>query len=499
MCALSGGKSPSCTGVAFFRKRGLVPPFHTYPSAMALREDVSERAQARVGSVLKGKWRLERVIGVGGMATVFSATHRNQARVAIKMLHPEIALDAEVTTRFLREGYVANAVGHPGTVAVLDDDVSEDDVPFLVMELLEGETLESRWSRKGERLPATEVLPIVDQLLDVLAAAHDKGVVHRDLKPENLFLTADGRLKVLDFGIARLRELSQTSAATTRAGSLLGTPAFMAPEQARGRWDLVDDRTDIWAVGATLFTLLGGRFVHEAETLQEQLVLAATRRAPPVASIVPELPAALANLVDRALAFDKAERFADARAMREALRQVMGSAISEIPLSLPRPSLRDHDDRTLIAPPEVTSAITGKVDTLTTARPFMRDKSDPPPARARRRALVLGASALGLVALVALGVRFVPRPPEAVLGSARVSVDLGALRRSLQHDDQSSTPAANVPPPAKTERAVIAAHGKPVKKPHPTGKPPERDTQAGLVPSKPGQTNPEGSPFDRRH
>src|SRR3978361_204314 len=149
---------------------------------MALREDITERANARLGSVLKGKWRLDAVIGIGGMAVVYAATHRNQSRVAIKMLHPEVALDAEVTQRFLREGYVANAVGHPGTVTVLDDDVTEDNAHFLVMELLVGQTLDSMLTFQPEGLPAREVLPLIDQLLDVLAMAHEKGIVHRDLK-----------------------------------------------------------------------------------------------------------------------------------------------------------------------------------------------------------------------------------------------------------------------------------------------------------------------------
>src|SRR5438445_12497266 len=110
---------------------------------MPPRDDLLERAKRRLGAVLNGKWRLDAVLGIGGMASVYAATHRNQARVAIKMLHPEVALDADVTQRFLREGYVANAVGHPGTVTVLDDDVTEDNAPFLVMELLVGQTLDT--------------------------------------------------------------------------------------------------------------------------------------------------------------------------------------------------------------------------------------------------------------------------------------------------------------------------------------------------------------------
>ncbi len=213
---------------------------------MPLVDDLLERASSRVGTVIKERWRLEAVLGIGGMATVYVAIHqRNRKRVAIKMLHAEMSADPQVTMRFTREGYVANTVRHPGAVSVIDDDTTEDGAPFLVMELLEGQTVDSLWEKSGKLAPS-DVLAITNQLLDVLAAAHAKGVLHRDLKPENLFLTKDGQLKVLDFGIARLRELAAgQSPGATCAGSLLGTPAFMAPEQARAHWQEVDERTDL--------------------------------------------------------------------------------------------------------------------------------------------------------------------------------------------------------------------------------------------------------------
>src|SRR5262245_18024207 len=138
---------------------------------------LTRRAEARVGSVLQGKWRLDRLIGVGGMASVYAATHRNGKRGAVKVLHSELAIDGEARSRFLREGYVANRVDHAGAVSVLDDDTTEDGSVYLVMELLDGESLETRLrARPGRRMEDGEVLALADQVLDALAAAHDRGI-----------------------------------------------------------------------------------------------------------------------------------------------------------------------------------------------------------------------------------------------------------------------------------------------------------------------------------
>lgn len=286
-------------------------------------DHVQQRAARRVSAVLRDKWRLDRLLGVGGMAAVYEATHRNGARGAIKLLHPELTIDPGVRARFLREGYVANTVGHRGAVRVLDDDALEDGSVFLVMELLEGESLESRRLRLGGKMPAPDVLAVADQILDVLVAAHAKGIVHRDLKPENVFVTTDGQIKVLDFGIAKLRQSADASR-STRTGSPMGTPAYMPPEQARGRWEQVDGRSDLWAVGATMFTLLTGRVVHEADTINEQLLAAMTIPAPSLASFEYFGPALVAA-VDRALAFDPAQRWQDAASMQEAVREAYHS------------------------------------------------------------------------------------------------------------------------------------------------------------------------------
>jgi serine/threonine-protein kinase len=281
---------------------------------------VHARALARVGTVLKQKWRLRRLLGVGGMAAVYAGTHRTGYSVAVKVLHIELSIFEEVRSRFAREPYVANQIKHPGVVRVLDDDVAEDGAAFIVMELLDGETLDDLWRRRGGRLPLDEALSIVARLLDVLAAAHEIGIVHRDIKPQNIFITSDGALKLLDFGIARVAEGSST---LTQAGGMLGTPAFMSPEQARGRWQVVDARSDLWSVGATLFVLISGHFVHEAETIAELHIAAATTPARSIAEVVPELPAEFVRLIARALSYDQADRWSDAQAMRGAVREII--------------------------------------------------------------------------------------------------------------------------------------------------------------------------------
>ena len=304
-----------------------------------IHPSVSDVAQSRVGTRIKGKWRVDKLLGVGGMGAVYAATHRNGSRVALKILHPQLSMLADIRARFAREGYVANAVNHPGVVRVLDDDETEDGAAFLVMELLEGETADARARRFGSRLPLEDALTIADGLLDVLAAAHAAGIVHRDIKPENVFLTKDGVAKVLDFGIARLRAITLGEEVEvgsedapggpvaqpaphlrTRTGVTIGTPAFMPPEQALGRTDEVNASSDIWAVGATLFSLLSGRIVHDAKTHMEVVIAAATAQAKSLGAVAPDAPRSLVEIVDRALCFNKEDRWPSARAMQHALR-----------------------------------------------------------------------------------------------------------------------------------------------------------------------------------
>jgi tRNA A-37 threonylcarbamoyl transferase component Bud32 len=300
--------------------------------------EIEQRAQARVGATLRGKLRIDSVLGMGGMAVVYAATHRNAKRFAVKMLHPELSLNADIKTRFLREGYAANSVGHPGTVAVLDDDTAEDGTAFIVMELLEGDSVEGLWERQGGRLPVVTAVAIVDQLLDVLSAAHAKGIIHRDIKPANLFVTRDGSVKVLDFGIARAREAASGAAAGkgTGTGVLLGTPAYMAPEQAMAKSTEVDAQTDVWAAAATLFTVLSGQLVHLGDNASQLLIAAATQPARLLLSVAPHVPPSIAQVVDRGLAYHKPARWMSAADMRVALRHAYPSALGAFPERVPQ-------------------------------------------------------------------------------------------------------------------------------------------------------------------
>jgi serine/threonine protein kinase len=408
----------------------------------------TERAEARIGSVIKDKWRLDRLLGVGGMACVYSATHRNKKRAAVKMLHREYSTDSSIRERFLREGYLANSVGHRGVVTVDDDDVAEDGTAFIVMELLDGETLEQRWRRKEHRLPLEEALAVADQVLDALAAAHEKGVVHRDLKPENLFLTRDGVVKLLDFGIGRLKEMKGVST-NTLSGATMGTPAFMAPEQARGRWDDVDGQTDLWALGATLFTLLTGKYVHEGQTVNETLALAVTQPARPIRSERPDLPERAGALIDKALAYAKPQRFADARAMQAEVRLVY-AALSGGDVS--RAAHLSMPDSESSATAQQLAVSTDPRLRATTARGVSASGLPAPLREAwqvpRNRRILLAGGGAGLLLLLAVLARSCAggEPEVASLGPAPAGVQALAPSATASTSAAPPAPASAAPP-----------------------------------------------------
>lgn len=396
-------------------------------------EELIRRAEGARGKVLRDKWRLDQVLGIGGMATVYSATHRNGKRAAVKVLHPEAALAPTVKERFLREGYLANKVDHPGAVSILDDDVDADGTVFLVMELLNGETLDTRLSRTANKLPAPELLQVMDQVLDCLHSAHAKGIVHRDIKPGNLFITHNGVVKILDFGIARLDSGDKPKTGGT-GGQTLGTPGFMAPEQARGRWNEVDAQSDLWAAGAVMFAALSGHHVHEAPTVNEQLLAAMTVPARPIREVATDVPDPIATLVDQALAFAKEGRWSTARAMQQAVREayevVAGRPLEQAPRLSIRPPPTASINRN-----DATVDADVVLQRVTTARPVTSPLGSP----GGRRAL-----GIGLAAVV------------AVVAGGYVLLHGGQDRHEASHPATTAVPTG-VPTPAPAKADVPAA------------------------------------------
>ena len=405
----------------------------------AQRVLLQSQLQGRVGTVIRGKWRLDALLGVGGMAAVYAATHRNGHRCAVKMLLPTFRNEPEAVRRFLTEGYLANEVGHPGTVPVTDDDVSEDGEHFLVMELLEGESLERFLRRFPAGAPPVEVARIGIEVLDVLAAAHAHGVVHRDIKPDNVFVCKDGGVRLLDFGIARMRQAQQQSGGT-RAGAIMGTPAFMPPEQARGRWEEVDARSDLWAVGATLFVALSGRALRSAPTANEELLQAMTEPPPPVRSVCPDVPPALADVVDRALSFDRAARWTHAREMQAALRSSLGEEAPTVHAPPPIPGEP--------APDGSTGATAARAPTDLLLSATRSAGADP---KAQPKSVLLLAAAL-LAAIV--GIATVGWAVARARHASSIASSVGTAPGS-QHpaDTASSSP----PPPPASAAAVSTA------------------------------------------
>jgi serine/threonine protein kinase len=282
-----------------------------------------------VGQSLNGTYIVESVIGEGGMGRVYKARHARIAskKLAIKVLRPEFARNAEVIARFRREAETAAGITHPNVVGVYDVDVTIDGHFYLVCEHLAGIDLAERLSVQ-KRLDVPEAIHVILQVCRALEAAVARGVVHRDLKPHNVFLLADENgkvsdrpeVKVLDFGLSRVMDAPGTQ--LTQTGVIMGTPAYMAPEQAQGTG--VDHRTDVYGVGAVLFATLTGRPPFEAETLQAVVLAVLTGEAPLPRSVNPDIPENLELVIQRAMARKKEDRYQTMGALRGALEPFAG-------------------------------------------------------------------------------------------------------------------------------------------------------------------------------
>jgi serine/threonine protein kinase len=286
------------------------------------------RASALVpGTVIDGKYRLELLLGKGGMGIVWRAEHAHlHGSVAIKFLLDRFRAKPQVIERFRQEATVMGELGHPNIVRVYDISPASAEMPYITMELLNQGSLREYLKRSGGRLPPDEACELMDGVLSALIAAHKRGIVHRDIKPDNLMLASirsfetdmtEVQLKILDFGASLL--LDDTSDINTAQG-MMGTPYYMSPEQASGA--PLDQRSDLYSTAVVLYELIAGKLPHTAEDVQSLVYLIAIEEPTPISEYAPTLPRAYREFFARALAKAPADRYSTAEEMREALRKL---------------------------------------------------------------------------------------------------------------------------------------------------------------------------------
>jgi len=278
-----------------------------------------------IGTVLHETYRITRLIGAGGMGSVYEAVHVRLARkrFAVKMLLTDVTSDPATYGRFRREAEVMTEIGHPHIVEVLDFNVTDDGKPYMVMELLEGEDLASRIRRLG-RLDPRELVDIIDQVASALQAAHDHDIVHRDIKPANIYLIQPpgGKVhaKVLDFGLSKIQH---SRSVLTLSQAVFGTPYYMSPEQASGTVDEIDHRTDIFALACICYQALTGALPFDAPTIPGTLYKVCHLEPSPIRLVLPQIPAPVELVLGRAMAKDKGARYERVEDFAAALRQAL--------------------------------------------------------------------------------------------------------------------------------------------------------------------------------
>jgi serine/threonine-protein kinase len=362
------------------------------------------RAADRVGSVVAGKYRLDALLGEGGMGAVFQATHLTVGkRFAIKLLHAEVSKNPDAKRRFTQEAQAASRIGHPGILDVYDLGEAEDGGLYMVMELLVGESLAERVSRG--QLGIQESVRHAISMLTALEAAHGASIIHRDIKPANVFLVKTGggttSLRVLDFGIAKFQE--PLDGARTNTGAVLGSPYYMAPEQVRAEKE-IDARADVWAVGATLYELLVGEPAHVAPTHAAVIAKIVMTPAPLVSVRRPEVDEHLDGIVARALAIDPEMRWVSAADMRLALETYLAGNATTLMSDRPASPAASGDHREALAfqPPSGNRARSGNGET---PRAVVADATtDKTRGREGLSFGKLAVSAIALGALVTVGV-----------------------------------------------------------------------------------------------
>jgi len=419
---------------------------------------------ARLGALFDGRYLILRLLGEGGMGAVFLAEHAVLGRqVAIKFLHPDHAAQEGMVGRFHREAQAAAATRHRNIIDIFDVGVSPQGEPFLVMEYLEGESLAQLLKRAGP-LNLSASCAVVEQALLGLAAAHRTGIIHRDLKPDNLFLAYPPNqppvVKIIDFGISKFTQ-GQYDKWRTKTGSLLGTPAYMSPEQARALPGL-DHRSDLYAMGTILYEMLTGALPFAGSSFTEFLSNLLIEQPRPPRTLRPDFPVEAEPILAKALAKDPGARFQTAEEMLDSLRQLK--------------SFHERLDRLgmLASTIEVRGYAAGDLgeipsgnerrDDVRAGRPWW-DASLPPASRPKRRIAMLGAGIAVLAGGLATGGLWLsrrgysppPAPPAMQAAPAPPVAPAPALAPAPVARPEVFPPAAN--PAAKEPQAKETAAG----------------------------------------
>jgi serine/threonine-protein kinase len=428
---------------------------------------MSEGARELVGTVL-GSYRVEKVLGEGAMGEVLLAVHEALARpVAIKILKPAVAADRSLTDRFFAEARAVNIIRHENIVECTDLVQEPNGRSYIVMELLEGKTL-SAAIRAAGRIPARRTARIAAQIADAIGAAHAKGIVHRDLKPDNVFLIrragSNDYVKVLDFGIARLKpDLGGVGA--TQSGALIGTPAYMSPEQARG--EKVGPGADVYALGVIVFHMLTGELPFAATSLPLMLVAHLQHTPPRADEIAPEVPRAMADLVARALSKEPSDRPADMAAFRRELLEAAGLP-AEVGTSLVESSPKIEIGVALAATAPGSSPALSKAVLGSTLSAATGQVAQPTPKRSKLRWIAAGGgiAAAAVVAIVVMTASSTPSTP------ARRAAPAAQPTQPRDQPPIVEPPAAQLHEPAPTTAPVTVSPSGATASTGPAGAPP---------------------------
>jgi serine/threonine-protein kinase len=429
-----------------------------------------------------GKYEIVRVLGRGGMGTVYEALNTSIGkRVAMKFVDASLSRNKDAVARFQREAQAASAVESAHIVEIFDAGATDDELPYIVMELLRGEDLGHRIRRSG-RLELAEALPLIAQILRGLHRAHEAGIVHRDLKPDNIFLVErddeSDFVKILDFGISKMRRTGGAPEKTlTRQGTVLGTPFYMSPEQAQAQPD-VDGRTDLWSLGAILYECLTGRPPHEGHAYEQVIVNICTKDAPDVRVHNPGVPEPLSRVIAKALSRDRDTRFATAREMLDALGLASGGI-------LPSRSLRSSGDGQRSSPgvdgktpirvtPDAQSGLEPTIEAERGGPSRVGWSTSSGASGGRERRLVVVGACLAAVLLAATGLVYVRRgstvasaPAETTGSPAAPQIDAPPAEAPVPEAPPAAVPVVL---PAQTQDAPLAPEPPPSPTAAPTSK-----------------------------